>query len=232
MHMDGVAGVADVGAVAVAGNAVEEAEAEEKEDHKVACGHTEHGCSTGGSESHSNHHHHREDHKVACRHTEHGRPTGGSEGHSNHHHHHHHREDQRVACGHTEHGNNHHHHREDQRVACGHTEHANHHHKDQNITGKHEEFHIESRGNDAYSAAARGRVSKAAEWCGLAIENTPSSSSSLPMAAPESRSRRITRSMATTHVAASELLARALAATAINGDPSYEEAMASPQREQ
>ena len=80
------------------------------------------------------------------------------------------------------------------------------------------------------SDLARGRVSKAAEWRGLAIENTriqealraPNpSSSSLPMAAPESRSGRITRSMATARVAASELLARALAATAINGDPSY-----------
>ena len=38
--------------------------------------------------------------------------------------------------------------------------------------------------------------------------------------------------MATARVAASELLARALAATAINGDPPYEEAMASPQGEQ
>ena len=55
------------------------------------------------------------------------------------------------------------------------------------------------------------------------------------MAVPESRSGRITRSMTngTARVAASELLARALAATAINGDPSsYEEAMASLQREQ
>ena len=39
--------------------------------------------------------------------------------------------------------------------------------------------------------------------------------------------------MATPHVAAAELIGRVLAATAIDGDPSpYEEAMASPQREQ
>ena len=169
-----------------------------REDHRVACGHTEQG----------NHHNHREDHRAACEHTEQGN--------------HHHREDHRVACGHTEHGcpnggsegHGNHHHREDHRVACGHTEHGRpngsseghgyHHRKDQSTgtAGKHGEFNIESRGDDPRSVAARGRVSKAAERRGLAIENTliqealRAPSSSLPMAAPESRSGRITRSMA------------------------------------
>ena len=213
-----------------------------REGHKITCGHKEHGRPAGGSEGYRNHHH-REDHKVTCGHTEHGRPTGGSEGHSIHHHH---CENHKAACGHMEHGHpdrghSNHHHREDHRVACGHTEHGRpnggneghgyHHHKDQSTgsTSKHREFNIESE-------AARGHVSKATEWRGLAIESSRirepmrAPLSSLPMAAPESRSRRITRSMATARVAASELLAKALAATAINGDlSSYEEAMASPQ---
>ena len=61
-----------------------------------------------------------------------------------------------------------------------------HHHEDQSIAGKHREFIIEngcsngggkghgiieSSGDDARSVAARGRVSKAAERRGLAIEN-------------------------------------------------------------
>ena len=64
--------------------------------------------------------------------------------------------------------------------------HHHHHHEDQSIAGKHRIFitengcpngggkgHgiIESRGDDARSVAARGRVSKAAERRGLAIEN-------------------------------------------------------------
>ena len=101
---------------------------------------------------------------------------------------------------------------------------------------------IKSKAGEKRSVAVHKRVSKAADRHGLPIGNAriqevlrapyaSLSSSSLPVASPKSRSERSTSSMAAARVAVVELLARALAATVVNGDPSsYEEVMACPQR--
>ena len=79
----------------------------------------------------------------------------------------------------------------------------------------------EKNGEHAQSKAARGRATQTANH----HRREP------PLASPpqEPRPGRITRSMATAHIAEVDMVARALAATTVNGDPSsYKEAMASP----